>query len=84
MKFRLRRAEKECRQAAGQATEITKADPVQGARRAPDPTPASWVHAQLRDRIQRAGAALAVDTQTVHRQTRETAATPPADREPEP
>jgi hypothetical protein len=84
MKFRLRRAEKEGRQAAGRATEITKEDPVQGARSAPDPTPANWIHTQLRDQIQRAAAAVTVDIQTAHRQTRETDPTPLADREPEP
>ena len=83
MKIRLRRAEMERRQAAGRATETAKADPVQNARRAPDPVPVSWVHAQLRERIQQAGAALALDAQTAHRQMREADRTPLADREPE-
>jgi hypothetical protein len=84
MRIRLRRAEKEGPQAAERAAEITTADPVQDVRGAPDPAPASWVHTQLRDRIQRAGAALALDTQTAHKQTCEADRIPLADREPEP
>src|SRR5437773_1040170 len=72
MRIRLRRAETECRQAAGRATGIANSDLAQDARRAADPVPVSWVHAQLRDRIQQAGAALALDTQAAHRQMRET------------
>ena len=69
---------------AGRPAEIAEADPAQDARNAPDPAAVTWARAQLRERIQQAGAALGPAAETAHRQTREADRSPLADREPEP
>jgi len=74
----------ERRQTIGRPAEIAEADPAQDARNASDPVPVTWARAQLRERIQQAGAALDPDAETAHRQMREETRTPLADREPEP
>jgi hypothetical protein len=68
----------------GRPAEIAEADPAQDARNAPDPVPVTWARAQLRERIQQAGAALDPAAETARRQLREADRTPLADREPEP
>jgi hypothetical protein len=57
---------------------------AQDARNAPEPAPVTWAHAQLRDQIQRAGAAMAPAAQPANRQTHKTDRSPLADREAEP
>jgi len=68
----------------GRPAEIAEADPAQDARNAPDPVPVTRAPAQLRERIQQAGAALDPAAETARRQLREADRTPLADREPEP
>ena len=51
--------------------------------RAPEPAAITRTRAQLREQIQRAGAAPDPTAQPTHRQTRETDRAPLADREPE-
>ena len=58
--------------------------PSKPAEPLPDPAPLTWARAQLRERIQQAGAALAPTTEPADRPTREADRTPLADREPEP
>jgi hypothetical protein len=55
---------------------------AQDARSAPERAPVTWARAQLRERIQRAGAAPAVEP--AHRRTHEPEHSPVADREAEP
>jgi len=57
---------------------------AQDARSTPEPPAVTWARAQLREQIQRTGAALAPAAQRANRQTRETDRTPLADREAEP
>jgi hypothetical protein len=52
--------------------------PAPDARSTPEPAPVTWTRAELRERIQHTGCALAA----IHRQTRETDRPPLADREP--
>ncbi len=61
-----------------------EADRAQHARSAPEPAAVTWARAQLREQIQRAGAALAPAAQPANRQTRQTDRSPMADREAEP
>ncbi len=55
-----------------------------GTRSTPEPPAVTWARAQLREQIQRAGTALALDIQPANRQTRQTDCSPLADMEPEP
>ncbi len=57
---------------------------AQDARDAPEPAAVTWARAQIREQIQRAGAALAPAAQPANTQTRETDRSPLADREAEP
>ncbi len=57
---------------------------ARGAKPAPEPAAVTWARAQLRQRIQQAGAALIPTAQPMDRQTREIDRSPPPDREPEP
>ena len=57
---------------------------AQEARTAREPAAVTWARAQLRQRIQQAGAALIPTAQPMDRQTREIDRSPPPDREPEP
>jgi hypothetical protein len=69
------------------STDRPPADKAGSARddeRAPEPAAITWTRAQLRGRIQRAGAALAPASKPADRQTREMDRSPLADREPEP
>ena len=52
--------------------------------RAPEPAAITWTRAQLRQRIQRTGPALAPTAQPTDKQTRETDRSPLADMEAEP
>jgi hypothetical protein len=52
--------------------------------RAPEPAAVTWARAQLREQIQRTGAALAPAAQPADRPAREIDRSPLADREPEP
>ena len=67
-------------------TDQQPADKAGGTRddeRTPEPAAITWTRAQLREQIQRAGAAPDPTAQPTHRQTRETDRAPLADREPE-
>jgi hypothetical protein len=69
------------------ATDRQPADKAGIARddeRAPEPAAITWTRAQLRARIQRAGAAPAPTVQPTDRQTREMNRSPVADMEAEP
>jgi hypothetical protein len=57
---------------------------AQDARSAPEPAPVTWAHAQLRERIQRAGAVLTPAAEPANTQTRKTDRPPLAEREAEP
>jgi hypothetical protein len=61
-----------------------KAGSARNDARAPEPAALTWTGAQLREQIQRAGAAPDPTAQPAERQTRETNRSPLADREPEP
>jgi hypothetical protein len=61
-----------------------KADSARDDGRAPEPAADTWARAQLRERIQQAGAALAPTAQPADRRTREMDRSPLADREAEP
>lgn len=57
---------------------------AQDARSTQERAPVTWARAQLRERIQRAGAALAPAVEPAHRRTHEPEHSPVADREAEP
>jgi hypothetical protein len=57
---------------------------AQAATNAPERAPVTWVRAQLRERIQRAEAALVPAVEPAHRQAHEPKHSPVADREAEP
>jgi hypothetical protein len=57
---------------------------AQDAKGAPQPAASTWARAELREQIQRAGAALGAAAQPANRQTRQTDRSPLADREAEP
>ena len=57
---------------------------AQDARSAPERAPVTWARAQLRERIQRAGAALGPTAEPAHRRTHKPGHSPLADREAEP
>jgi hypothetical protein len=61
-----------------------KAGSARGDERAPEPAAITWTRAQLRQRIQRTGPALAPTAQPTDKQTRETDRSPLADMEAEP
>jgi hypothetical protein len=61
-----------------------KAGSARNDERALEPAAITWTRAQLRDQIQRAGAAPDPTAQPTDRQTREMDRSPLADREPEP
>jgi hypothetical protein len=61
-----------------------EADRGQPTRSTPEPMAVTWARAQLRERIQQAGAALAPAAQPIDRRTREMDRSPQADREAEP
>jgi hypothetical protein len=68
-------------------TDRQPADKTGSARndeRAPQPAAITWTRAQLREQIQRSGAAPVPAAQSADRQTREMNRSPLADREPEP
>jgi hypothetical protein len=68
-------------------TDQQPADKAGGTRddeRTPEPAAITWTRAQLREQIQRAGAALAATAQYTDRQTCEMDRSSLADREPEP
>jgi hypothetical protein len=61
-----------------------KAGSARDNKHAPEPAAITWTRAQLRERIQRAGAAPDPTAQPAGGQTREMDRSPLADREPEP
>ena len=67
-------------------TDRQPTDKAGGARneRAPEPAALTWARAQLRERIQQAGAALDPAAQPTGRQTPQMNRSPLPDREPEP
>jgi hypothetical protein len=82
MRNRPHGTEEQGRQIAEQRA--AEAVPAQDAVSAPDPATVTWARAQLREQIQRAGAALAPTAQPTNRQQHEMDRSPLADREPEP
>jgi hypothetical protein len=84
MTIRPRSTGEHCRQTAGRPAENAKADPAQEAKNAPEPAAVTWTRAQLRERIQQTGAALAPAAEPAHRRTREPEHSPVEEREPEP
>jgi hypothetical protein len=61
-----------------------EADRAKDGKSAPEPAPATWARAQLREQIQRAGSALAPTTEPANRPTRQADRPPLADMEAEP
>jgi len=62
----------------------TQASHARDTKNTPEPAAVTWTRAQLQERIQQAGAALAQASPGVDKQTHETDRSPLADREAEP
>ncbi len=84
MRIRRRSTGEQCRQTPGRPTVSAEAGPAQEAKSTPEPAAVTWTRAQLRDRIQQVGAALAPAAVPAGRRTREPEHSPAEDREIEP
>jgi hypothetical protein len=71
-------------QTAGRPAERAESNPAQDANSTPEPAAHTWTRAQLRERIEQTGAALAPAAELAGRRTREPEHSPVEDREPEP
>jgi hypothetical protein len=74
----------EDRLSAATRHQAARADPATDSIRVPDPAAVTWVRAQLREQVQRAGAELGPALQSPGKQPSEADPSPYADREPEP
>jgi hypothetical protein len=84
MRVRPRSTGEQRHQTAGRPAERAEANTAQEAKSTPEPAALTWTRAQLRERIQQAGAALAPAAEPAGRSGREPEHSPAEDREPEP
>jgi hypothetical protein len=84
MRIRPRSTAEQHHRTAARPAERPEAHPAQEAKSTPEPAALTWTRAQLRERIQQTGAALAPAAEPADRRTREPEHSPAEDREIEP